>query len=89
MGIWSIPSARTREPTSAASMPGAALVGYRVSEDWIDLIHIEGFSGDCSAWREWTSSLIVSPDEPGHRHYEVRGSALRVLSEVLTWEPAS
>jgi hypothetical protein len=77
--------------TFQRAVPGidAALVGHRVSEDWIDLIHIEGFSGDCSAWREWTSSLIVSPDELGHRHHEVQGSALRVLSEVLTWEPAS
>ena len=72
-----------------ASGIDASLVGHRVSEDWMDLIHIEGFSRDCSAWREWTSSLIVSPDELGHRHHEVRGSALHVLSEVLTWEPAS
>jgi hypothetical protein len=63
-------------------------VGHRVSEDWIDLIHIEGFSRDCSAWRGWTSALIVSPDELGHREHQVQGSALRVLSEVLTWEPA-
>lgn len=55
--------------TFQRAVPGidAALVGHRVSENWIDLIHIEGFSGDCSAWREWTSSLIVSPDELGHR----------------------
>jgi hypothetical protein len=35
------------------------LVGHRVSDDWVDLIHIEGFSRDCFAWRKRISSLIV------------------------------
>lgn len=35
------------------------LVGNRVSGDWVDLIHVEGFSRDCFAWRKRTSSLIV------------------------------
>ncbi len=72
----------------AAPGADAALVGHRVSEDWIDLIRLEGFSDDCSAWREWTSSLIVSPDELGQRPHQVRGSAVEVLNEVLTWEPS-
>jgi hypothetical protein len=25
------------------------LVGTRVSDDWLDLVHIEGFSSDCFA----------------------------------------
>jgi hypothetical protein len=76
--------------TFQRAAPGidAPLVGHRVGEDCIDLIHIEGFSRDCSAWREWTSSLIVSPDDLGQRQHHVRGSALHVLSEVLTWEPS-
>ncbi|MGQ0773077.1 MAG: hypothetical protein ACT4NY_01440 [Pseudonocardiales bacterium] len=35
------------------------LVGSRVSGDWVDLIHIEGFSCDCFAWRKRVSSLTV------------------------------
>jgi hypothetical protein len=59
------------------------LVGNRVSGDSVDLIHIEGFSRDCFAWRQRTSSLIV----PGGALMErqVEGSALDVLNEVLTW----
>lgn len=63
----------------------APLVGYRVSDDWLDLIHLEGFSRDCLAWRQRTSSLIVSADALVQRR--VQGSALEVLSEVLTWQP--
>lgn len=37
----------------------APLVGYRLSDGWVDLVHIEGFSRDCFAWRKRTSSLIV------------------------------
>ncbi|MDQ3762495.1 MAG: hypothetical protein M3460_12720 [Actinomycetota bacterium] len=62
-----------------------ALVGYRVSDDWVDLVHIEGFSRDCFAWRKRTSSLIGSEHAPVQRRAE--GSALEVLNQVLTWEP--
>lgn len=60
------------------------LVGHRVGDDWLDLIHIEGFSRDCFAWRKRTSSLIV----PGATLVERRtaGDALNVLNEVLTWQ---
>jgi hypothetical protein len=44
----------------AAPGADAPLVGHRASDDWGDLIHIEGFSRDCSAWRERASSLSVS-----------------------------
>ncbi len=59
------------------------LVGHRVTDEWVDFIHIEGFSRDCFAWRERTSSLIV----PGDRlvEHRVYGHALTVLNEVLTW----
>ena len=30
------------------------LRGNRVNGDWVDLIHIEGFSRDCFAWRTRT-----------------------------------
>lgn len=59
------------------------LVGHRVSDDWLDLVHIEGFSDNCFAWRKRTSSLIV----PGGALVERRaeGSALNVLNDVLMW----
>ncbi|MGH3985234.1 MAG: hypothetical protein ACRDST_21730 [Pseudonocardiaceae bacterium] len=62
-------------------------MGNRVSGKWADLIHIEGFSRDCFAWRKRTSSLIV----PGNGLVErrVNGSALTVLNEVLTWKAES
>jgi len=68
------------------SAPGedGPLVGNRVTGDWVDAIHIEGFSRDCFAWRKRTSSLIV-PGE-GLVERRVHGSALTVLKEVLTWE---
>lgn len=67
--------------------PGAdgALVGYRVGDGWVDLIHIEGFSCDCFAWRKRISSLIVSEDALVQRRVE--GGAINVLHEVLTWDP--
>jgi hypothetical protein len=35
----------------AAPGEDGPLVGYRACDGWIDLIHIEGFSRDCFAWR--------------------------------------
>ncbi|MGH3767014.1 MAG: hypothetical protein ACRDS0_06860 [Pseudonocardiaceae bacterium] len=71
--------------TFRRTAPGAdaPLVGYRLSDSWVDLIHIEGFSRDCFAWRKRTSSLIVS--ENALMQHRVEGSALDVLNEVLTW----
>ena len=69
----------------AAPGEDGPLVGYRVSDSWVDLIHIEGFSRDCLAWRKRTSSLIVSQDALVQRRVE--GSALDVLNQVLSWEP--
>jgi hypothetical protein len=68
----------------AAPGEDAPLVGNRVSGDWVDLIHLEGFSRDCFALRKRTSSLSI----PGNSLVERRvdGSALEVLNEVLTWE---
>ncbi|MGH3547432.1 MAG: hypothetical protein ACRDQU_04775 [Pseudonocardiaceae bacterium] len=57
------------------------LVGDRVSDDWLDFIHIEGFSCDCLAWRKRISSLIV----PGHGLVErrVHGHAITVPKDLL------
>ena len=63
------------------------LVGHRMTGDWEDTIHIQGFSCDCFAWRKRTSSLIVPGD--GLVEHRTQGSALNVLNEVLTWETAS
>ncbi len=59
------------------------LVGHRVSEDYLDVIHVEGFSRDCFAWRRRRSSLIV-PGE-GLVVRRIQGHALTVLNDVLTW----
>src|SRR5262245_30774886 len=67
-----------------ASGVDAPLVGYRVIDHWLDLIHIEGFGRDCFAWRKRMSSLIVSGD--ALVQHQVDGSALEVLNQVLTWE---
>lgn len=69
----------------AASGADAPLIGYRIWDGWVDLIHIEGFSRDCFAWRKRTSTLIVSPGTLVQR--QVAGSALDVLNEVLMWRP--
>lgn len=72
--------------TFQRTAPGAdaALVGHRVNDGWADLIHIDGFSRDCFAWRHRASSLIVSHNALTQRRVE--GSVVDVLSEVLTWE---
>ena len=62
------------------------LVGNRVTRGWVNVIHIEGFSRDCFAWRKRTSSLIVLG--AGLVEHRVRGDALTVLNEVPTWETA-
>lgn len=59
------------------------LVGSRATGQWLDTIHIEGFSRDCVAWRKRTSSLIVPGG--GLVEHRAQGSALTVLNEVLTW----
>ena len=63
----------------------APLVGKRVDDDWVDIIHIGGFSRDCLAVRQRISPLIL-PDN-GLVEHRVEGSALDVLNELLTWEP--
>lgn len=65
-----------------------ALVGTRVGDEWMDVIHVEGFSRDCFAFRKWISSLIVPGD--GLVERRVHGHAITVLNEVLAWptEPA-
>jgi hypothetical protein len=36
----------------AAPGEDGPLVGYRINDGWADLIHIEGFSRGCFAWRK-------------------------------------
>jgi hypothetical protein len=62
----------------------APLVGHRVSQRWLDLIHIEGFRWHCFAWRQQASPLIGPACGPQRRR--VDGTALDVLSEVLSWQ---
>jgi hypothetical protein len=68
----------------AGSGEDGPLVGERVSDEWIDLIHIEGFSRDCFAWRKRISSLIVPGDALVERR--AHGPAITLLNDVLTWK---
>lgn len=63
--------------------PDAPIEGIRENDQWRDTIHLSGFSNGCYAWRERQSSLIL----PGGSLVRIRtqGSAVDVLSEVLTW----
>lgn len=67
-----------------AKGPDGALLGTRNTGEWSDTIYLDGFSHDCYALRERTTSLIV----PGNALVEHRatGDALNVLNTVLTWE---
>ncbi|MGH3796493.1 MAG: hypothetical protein ACRDRT_02910 [Pseudonocardiaceae bacterium] len=67
-----------------ADGPDGALLGTRHTGAWTDTLYLDGFSRDCYALRERTTSLLV----PGHALAEHRasGDALNVLNTVLTWE---
>lgn len=67
-----------------AEGPDGALLGTRRTGDWTDTLYLNGFSRDCYALRERTTSLLV----PGSALVEHRatGDALNVLNAVLTWE---
>jgi hypothetical protein len=67
-----------------ASGVDGPLEGNRVTGEFVDLIHIEGFGRDYLAWRKRISSLVVPGD--GLVQHRVTGSALTVLNEVLIWE---
>lgn len=69
----------------AAPGEDGPLVGQRMSGDWVDIVHIAGFSRGCVAVRQRTSSLIVPEGALVERRVE--GSALNVLNQILTWEP--
>ncbi len=64
---------------SDATDAGGPLIGHRVSEEWEDTIHMEGFTRDCVAWRHRV-------DDDGPAEQRVEGSALTVLTEALTWD---
>lgn len=64
---------------SDATDAGGPLVGTRISDDWADTIHLEGFIRDCVAWRH-------RADGTGPALQRVEGSALTVLTEALTWD---
>ncbi|MGH3938117.1 MAG: hypothetical protein ACRDTG_05705 [Pseudonocardiaceae bacterium] len=67
-----------------AGGPDGALLGTRHTGDWSDTIYLDGFSRDCYALRQRTTSLVV----PGDVLVERRaiGDALNVLNAALTWD---
>lgn len=62
-------------------------LGLRTTERWVDAVHIEGFSCDCTAWPQRRSLLIVPG--AGVIEREISGGALAVLGEVVTWDADS
>jgi hypothetical protein len=58
---------------------GAPLVGTRISEEWIDTIHLEGLSRNCVAWRQRRG-------EGAPVWHRVEGDAAAVLAEALSWQ---
>lgn len=63
--------------------PDGPLEGIRESAEWRDVIYLGGFSGDCFAWRERRSSLLLP--STARAQSRTQGSALDVLTEVLGW----
>jgi hypothetical protein len=75
---------RATSATGAAVLPPQKPVTARRVPPGTDT-GVTGFSHDCLAVRQRTSSLIVPGGALVQR--QVEGSALDVLNEVLTWEP--
>lgn len=67
-----------------ATGPDGALLGTRRTDDWTDIVHLNGFSQDCSALRKHNSSLVVPDSAIVERR--ATGDALNVLNAVLTWD---
>lgn len=64
--------------------PDGPLLGQRTNEGFVDVVYLEGFSSDCLAWRQRRSPLIIAGE--GAMEYQISGSAVTVLTEVLRWE---
>lgn len=67
-----------------AEGPDGALLGLRHTEHWVDTVYLSGFSRDCYAIREHTTSLLVPDGTLVERR--ATGDALNVLNAVLTWQ---
>lgn len=63
--------------------PDGPLIGRRMTEGFVDVVYLEGFSRDCLAWRQRRSLLIVAGE--GLVQRRISGGAVDVLAEVLSW----
>lgn len=61
----------------------APLVGIRYRPGWTEVVRIDGWRQNCSAWRQ-ASRLVLAAPPAGSKDY-VSGSALNVLNKVVTW----
>ncbi|MGH3928967.1 MAG: hypothetical protein ACRDTF_03205 [Pseudonocardiaceae bacterium] len=86
MRLLDLAKLRGFEFRRVANGPDGALLGTRHTGDWTDTLYLDGFSRDCYALRERTTSLVV----PGDALIEHRatGDALNVLNTALTWDTA-
>lgn len=61
----------------------APLVGVRYRPGWTEVVRIDGWKENCSAWRQ-PNRLVLAGPPVGADEY-VSGSALHVLNRVATW----
>lgn len=62
----------------------APLVGTRHRPGWTEVIRIDGWRENCSAWKQ--PNRLVLADPPIGADDYVSGSALNVLNRVVTWQ---
>lgn len=61
----------------------APLVGVRYRPNWTEVVRIDGWRENCSAWKQ-PNRLVLAAPPAGAEDY-VSGSALHVLNQVATW----
>ena len=62
----------------------APLVGVRYRRIWTEVIRIDGWRENCTAWKQ-PNRLVLAGPPVGAEDY-VEGSALNVLNRVATWQ---
>lgn len=61
----------------------APLVGIRYRKNWTEVVRIDGWRADCSAWKQPNRLVLARPPAKAEDH--VSGSALNVLDRVVSW----
>lgn len=61
----------------------APMVGIRYRRTWTEVIRIDGWKENCSAWKQ-SNRLVLAGPPAGATDY-IEGSALNVINRVITW----